>query len=556
MPETHAWAAMSQQDLPIKSYDGVAGRDPAPDAASRETLNGNILLIWISAFIVLGFFAANIVSSPVEIAANFSIDDSFYYYEMAWRTAQHGFVTFDSINPANGVHFLWFAILLAAACVAPSKIALLYMAYAIGLVLIAAVYAAIWQIGSLVRDRRRNLTLALTLVWTVILIDRHHLMFVGMESTLHMATLMAAIICALRALDDADARDRFPARWYILFTLAAVLVTWTRLDSALFSLSLYVLVTWQLALASGGSWRRVPWTWIAASVAIAVTGAIVQFGFFYGAGETLLPISGLVKATGIGPGNLYPGWSRFISVIFPFTTFFSESSPVHATVAAAAFVTLLVFALKNAIRLTTANRHLWRLTAALGVTIPVYALIVGGQHDPFWRWYLAPVFLFYMLAIAMTAVRIFSSLGFRPMHSRIKTAILCTVLPALFLLFLATTYRPFPLYQTRAQLGIFLKSVMPEETILASFNSGQVAFLSDRRMINLDGLVNSYGYLTGVFNKPSQIVEYLRANGVRYIVDYNFYWAADEIVANSEINYAFEIPGDRWNRTIYVRELK
>ena len=345
------------------------------------------------------------------------------------------------------------------------------------------------------------------------------------------------------------------ARWYILFTLAAVLVTWTRLDSALFSLSLYILVTGQLVSASG-SWRRVPWTWIAVSVAIAVTGAIIQFAFFYGAGGTLLPVSGLVKATGIGPDNLYPVWSRFISVVFPFTTFFSESSPVHATVAAAVFVSLLGLTLKNAARSVAPDRHLWKLAAALGVTIPVYALIVGGQHDPFWRWYLAPIFLFYMLAIAMTAVRAFSSLGFRPMHSLWTTAILCTVLPALFLLFLAATYRPFPLYQTRAQLGIFLKSVIPEETILASFNSGQVAFLSDRRMINLDGLVNSYGYLTDVFNKPSELIGYLRTNRVRYIVDYHFYWATDEIIANSEIKYAFAIPGDRWNRTIYVRKLK
>ena len=554
MPETLAWAAMSQQDFSVKPYSGITGKSRSADRASRDALNGNVLLFWIAAFTVLGFFAANILSSPVEMAASFSIDDSFYYYEMAWRTAQHGFVTFDAINSANGVHFLWFSILLAAAYLAPGKIALIYIAYAIGLALIAAAYTAIWHIGSLVQDRRRNLTLVMTLIWTAILIDRQHLMFSGMESPLHMVTLLAALICGLRALSEAGGEERFPMRWYLLFTLALVLVTWTRLDAALFSVSLYLLVMVRLASALG-SWQRLPWKILSISIAVAVLGAAMQLAFFYGAGGTLLPISGLVKATGIGPEIVQTGWFRFMSIIFPFATFVDESSPFQMSIAAVAFVALLGYVLKNAARSDGVWRHLWGLTAALGITIPVYAAIVSSQHDPFWRWYLSPVFLFYMLAVAMTAVRVFASLGWRPMHSRVATAVMCTLMPALILLVLASTYRPIPLYQTRAQIGIFLNATLGKDVVLASFNSGQVAFMSERRMINLDGLVNSYDYLKNTFNNPPKLIEFLRENGVRYIVDYDFYWAADEIVANSEVRYAFEIPGDFRDRTIYVREL-
>jgi hypothetical protein len=370
-----------------------------PEAVSGSALNGKVLLFFMLVVLTASFFLVNAWRAPEDLTARFTIDDSFYYFETAWQTRLHGFVTFDGINRANGVHFLWFVVLLAMAFAAPSKMFILYGAYCISFILVMAVYAAIWRIGTMVRDQSRLLTLLMALCWTFLLSDRGNLFFVGMESTPHMAVLAGCLIAFLALMQALDDHRRFPGQELLAFTVSLVLLTWVRLDSAVFSLFLYAYAIASLARrhsARDARFRK----YLAVSAAIAVCGAIVQFGFFQAAGGTWLPISGLVKASGIGPTIAAGLWARYMSIVYPIPTFLYPPTPLQLAAELALFLALLCYAAVRAWTAPAPMRHLHGFAAALGAATAVYAPVIGAYHDPFWRWYLAPVYLFYILTIS------------------------------------------------------------------------------------------------------------------------------------------------------------
>jgi hypothetical protein len=525
------------------------------EAMATKAVNGKILLFWLAAVTAAGFFLAHVADTPAELTARFTIDDSFYYFETAWRTRLSGFVTFDSIHAANGVHFLWFLLTLGIAYLAPAKIYVLYGAYCLSLVLIAAVYVAIWRVGTLVDDRGRLLTLLMALLWTFLLADRANLFFVGMESTLHMAVLWGCLAAALALLRAAERGRRFPRREWLVFTGFAVLVTWTRLDSALYSLFLYGYVA--ACLMRSRSFSRAELRKHAAiSLAIVTGGAAIQIGFFYGAGGTVLPISGLVKATGVGPAIAADTWTRYMSVVFPMTTFVPSHTPAHLAVEALLFLALLGYSIARARNAALPLRRLHGLAATLGLATLVYVPIVGAYHDPFWRWYLAPVFLFYMLSVAAALREARDSLPWRFLSAPALGTVAGTGTLLFLLALFGASYRPVPHYLARVQLGKYLEQTTAESDILAAFNAGQVAFFSERRTVNIDGLVNDETFLRTVLARPNALLPYLRAEKVSYVVDYDFYWADAEIRAGTTLRQAFPIRNDGLKRVLEVREVE
>jgi hypothetical protein len=532
-------------DVPIRSIEHPLG---------NVGFNGNIVLIFVAALTVLAFFGFKAVSSPVDLAADIFIDDSFMYFETAWQTATNGFVTFDSTNPTNGVHFLWFVVLVAAAFITPTKVALLYIAYGVNLAIVAGVYAAIWRCGSLVEDRGRVLTMWMTVMWSVVLVDRQHLMFSGMESTVHMGALWLCLLAGIMALIRCDLSKRFPVKLFLLFTLGTVLVTWARIDNALFSLTLYCYVSIVL-FAVSDDWKINKIKYLIFSILVVVMGALIQLGFFYFSGDTILPISGLVKATGVGPEITADVWARVMSVVFPFAKLFDESNSIMLALQAILFLALLWVVIQRALRMRSSLRFLYGIAGSLGVAIPIYAAIIGPSHHPEWRWYLAAVYLFYIIGVAALLYEVSGKMAVG-LRGKRSVAVLSGISIALMFLFvLFYSHRAIPHFLTRAQVAQFLKETTDQNDIFAAFNAGQLAFLADRRTINLDGLVNSKYYLDNILNRPEYLMQYLKHNNVRYIIDYNFYWAREVILHNTVLKYAFEIRNDREQRTLFIREL-
>ena len=82
-------------------------------------LNKAIPYLIVSTFIVIYGYTITVhgfISDDENIRfylfSGLFLDDSFYYYKTALNLFNYGVVSFDSINPTNGFHPLWFFICL------------------------------------------------------------------------------------------------------------------------------------------------------------------------------------------------------------------------------------------------------------------------------------------------------------------------------------------------------------------------------------------------------------------------------------------------------------
>jgi hypothetical protein len=63
----------------------------------------------------------------------------------------------------------------------------------------------------------------------------------------------------------------------------------------------------------------------------------------------------------------------------------------------------------------------------------------------------------------------------------------------------------------------------PPDAVFASWNAGQLGFFSNRKVINLDGVINSVDYYERVIRGSTSLTDYLDENNVEFIVDYDTY---------------------------------
>jgi hypothetical protein len=72
----------------------------------------------------------------------------------------------------------------------------------------------------------------------------------------------------------------------------------------------------------------------------------------------------------------------------------------------------------------------------------------------------------------------------------------------------------------RMQISEWIKDNLEEDAILAAWSAGELGYFSDRTVINMDGLINSYDYYTTVLKGDMSYREYLKAKNVTYVIDY------------------------------------
>jgi hypothetical protein len=185
---------------------------------------------------------------------------------------------------------LWFLVLILVSTLVPTKLSLLYAALFIACTLNALGHFFIYKIGSILR--RPILAVAMSVSWfyanTYI---RWYLS--GMENSLHafiIWMLLWQVVVFIRRLGVNEAVRLWP------ITILAVLNVWARLDSALFSVLLYLYCVVRLLRSdalgvSVTSYRKM----IGSSFLIALSGGIVLFASYWLMGRTLLPVSGLAK---------------------------------------------------------------------------------------------------------------------------------------------------------------------------------------------------------------------------------------------------------------------
>jgi hypothetical protein len=447
------------------------------------------------------------------------IDDAYYYLQVAWNTAQLGFVTFDGVHRTNGMQFLWAVILMAMGFLAGSRLALLYACLILAFCLNALCYIPLYRIGK--ATGRSLFTIVLGVAWFNIHLTHLNWYLSGMENSLHALVLWLLAARLIRSGGTGNRRE--------LFTVSVLLVlnVWCRLDAAALSAILYCMFLWaQRKRLSVGA--------VAGSVATALAGAGILLAGFYWMGGYPLPVSGLIKAAS-------HTWSfaefpllaaRGFEFVAPVKFLFPYSFPLALrTIWAPLIFGVLAVGVSMA---SLRRRAFWPYSIrwvwcgfALGSLVHLLYLS-GLRVASYTIWYQSGYFLFCALSLAIAAEQLAGWLKDRvkaPPAAWRAMALAATLVYGGFSG--VWVWRraiegehPNNFSFARYRVALWIQENTQPTDVLAAFNAGELAYFSERRVINLDGLVNDYAYYQKFIRGGGRLSDYLSANGVRYLVDY------------------------------------
>lgn len=490
---------------------------------------------------------------PDFLAAAYFNDDSFYYLQSAHNLAHRGFLTFDGVNPTNGVHFLWTLVLALWARLFPAKDAFVVAVFLLSATLVGA---GAWLLGRLTAQGLRAPTwghaqpapdwlphAGATLTTGLILLlalARLPYLLAGMEASL-LLPLFALLLENVRRLYSAIETGSHAVQPKLLWRYAGlfVLVVWTRLD---YALPLAVLTLCLILFAAWGkgnlrSLLAAHWRTLAGALGLLALAVIVQLGINYVWNATLIPISGTIKTAGTRP--LLPHLQMTAYVLAPVPARLPFHWPLRYGGAALLLAQTLVASWQIARTAHTgaasspAPAHTF-LIAALGGSTLAYALLAGQAMHEYFRWYLVISYTFWALVMPLWMAD-----GLRLWANRLPRALQpgprvpawlglgCATLAVLFALAIPLgTFYPARIAAARA-----ISRTLPPACTLAAWNAGALGYFTQQSLVNLDGLVNSKAYRDEYLYRPARLPEYLQQQGIDFVVDYRFYWGTPQIEA-------------------------
>ena len=326
----------------------------------------------------LGISCYIIVAGPAHITAVLDNDDAYYYLQTAWNANKNDFVSFDGINKTNGFHFLWFGVLYILSFATDDKAVFLQLSRLVDALLTCVPYVVIWQLSSRLRNTRHPLFGPVMAVsWFVIVLTDRHRFLVGLESPLH-ATIIWLLISQYLKLCPPHGGEGLSVRDTSVFFVLLVLNTWARLDSFVVSgcflvLFLHTHYYRRNRLQLTGDWPLAAVFRIGG--AILVGGAALQFGFFWSVGDSLIPVSGLIKryhASYLSLGAMYD-WSQ---ILFPIRVRLFNIFGILAFCLATAGLVWSSGCAANGY-----ERAFRRSSAGLGISVLLYSFVIFGTFQ-------------------------------------------------------------------------------------------------------------------------------------------------------------------------------
>lgn len=437
------------------------------------------------------------IAMPYDRLVPLFADDAFYYLEIA-RNIAHGMgSTFDGINPTNGYHPLWEAILVPIAGVSNNRVSLVLLT-AIAAICLTVTGYLIDRIGQL-----SGLQPALTVVAASPFILASSLgptYFSGMESAVLITFVFALALYFVKT--DALRSETLSPRSAAVFGTLMALVLMSRLDSVfpLAVLSIVTVATW---------WKRsdrislfVPAFGIPAAVGIAYLSLnLAHFG-------TATPVSGQAKALGGAHGvNAGPFWQLLKSPMI------SEKASMLGLLAT---IVVLVSLGK---RMTPAARFGAIVMTGGYLTVAYYSLTSSW---PLWSWYFWSAPVAFTLAFPSAFARIFGDV--RPMILNVLRAGAAFVLVAIFGLYcyqaVATSAARKGPYAWAQRIAQQVAALSPDHAPLAMGDrSGAFGYHLDRPLINTEGIVGSPEFLDAMAD--GQVPGFLHKENVGYYANAN-----------------------------------
>ncbi len=509
-------------------------------------------------------------------------DDTFLYLAVAHNWAHHGLPSFDRIHSTNGFQLPWQLALTVVAWFANDRMLLVRLALMLCAVLN---FAAGMVLFRAVRHIAGHPSAWISLAaWGCYLLAMQPAM-IGMENALHgfVGACLVLAWCRVYAAETVSPR---------LLRLASLLLglnATVRLDSGMISLCVFLHMLW---LARVRGWRMGPALANLMLPAIAL-GVAYASANIYIAGRAM-PISGSAKM--IYSARYFEGvphieaakesirhfvrpWTYSMSSILSARSWLGAVSdligrtPAKILVTSSKLALVVVTGMVACVSVIRRRDSYWRIMGVLGVanTLHVVMMVVVLRQFSGATSYYSFLILFWCLLYGCAFGTVLNgrmkSIGSVLISPRLKG-----VAVGLLTLTLAVNIYQFCLRPLDANLGILRwqvgiwlgQSDLPVDAKIGSWNAGQLNYFSGRHVISLDGLMNDRHFLDGL-RTGRPILDYLREEGVEYILDYNardatfprkFVWDAEETFrglwswSDVQVMRTFEMPGVR--RTIYL----
>jgi hypothetical protein len=489
---------------------------PADATAPREGLLGGpwrkrSLVLWA---VLAGWAAVLWLWPPAYLA--FTVDDAFYYLQIARNLAEGHGVTFDRLQPTNGFHPLWLFVTTPFGWLSGDAFPVLVV-LTFTLVLVAG---GLDLLGRALAPLMPRLELAAG----VLLLNPYafKVLVNGQESALLfflLCTATALVVVEGQAAppveiegstEAGDGEDRgSPAgverpasvgggQWLTLPLLGAA-VALTRLEGLMFGAVLVLLPVLWPASHQASAWRerisRVALGGLAFATPVVAWAAFSALRFGHP-----LPVSAAVKAEWYGATGARVGSGVVLAAL--------------ATVAA--LVAARRFAPGRAVPVLRALLPLF----AYAATVAAVHWTVRGTFLVTTIWYLVPFLLLAFVGVA--ALVAVAEAGPARWRRAAQGALGLAALAHLALGVAAWAHRLDPVsyssYQAAQRTGVWLRENTEPDAVLAGWDVGILAWHAQRRLMNLEGLVASWEYKQ-VYLDERRVEELVRwVEPVEYLV--------------------------------------
>lgn len=449
-------------------------------------------------------------------------DDGFYYYQIARNLARGAGSTFDGTNPTNGYQPLWLVLLVPIFWSPRSNMDALGMGIALQGTALACTLILLFSTARLRHGYAASLFGGL--LWLVWMAQES---FKGLEFSIH--TLAISVI-GLLYLAWFDAALPVRLEMFLFLGLACSLAFLARLDTLLLTLILAIVIGVRGLRLQYFRWRN--WLAFVIPVIMTVLAYALTNLFFFG---HVAPVSGIVKMTWsqtlllADPLFIRYGWlvAKLDNLLWSLQGL-PRAFPLYVAIGGLGAMALWLARLLPGVPVE------WRgaLTGLLGPQTPfvIYSFVsytilaIVLHRDLTWSpWYYA----IQPWLTALLAVAVFDAVWhFRIVRYPFSQPALQVALSGVLLVLLLILGRQLRGIDEDTAHGIryeplfegaeWARTHLAPDAVIGSWNAGTIGYLSERRTVNLDGVVNSYSFFE---HARFDLCSYWRTQGITHLVD-------------------------------------